>query len=124
MKTTRAITQSKGRKRQPLPDGQEQLCRHGIPPLMCHLCNPPDNIPAATATPTGRAEAGAKTLPPAAGTLTLSEKLMETARLIGKSAFSKETLIVQAWQRWPQEFGLPGYRPQYPDSNRVATVLY
>jgi hypothetical protein len=38
-------------------------------------------------------------------------------------AFTAEDLIVRAWQRWPDYFGLQGYAKQYPDSNRVLTKI-
>ena len=41
----------------------------------------------------------------------------------GQSPFSAEALIVAAWQKYPQTFGLKGYAEQYPDSNKVLTSI-
>src|SRR5262249_23339615 len=41
----------------------------------------------------------------------------------GESQFSAEDLIVAAWRKFPQTFGLKGYTDQYPDSNKVLTSI-
>ena len=46
----------------------------------------------------------------------------------GRSPFSAEDLVVAAWKRFPDAFGLSGHtandgRPLYPDSNRVFAEI-
>lgn len=40
----------------------------------------------------------------------------------GDEEFSAESLMVAAWQKYPETFGLKDYE-QYPDSNKVMTYL-
>ena len=59
--------------------------------------------------------------------LSTSEKLLVAAFQLeqsGKLPFSAEDLVVSAWKRYPDVFGLAGYRDEagrlaYPNSNRV-----
>jgi hypothetical protein len=63
--------------------------------------------------------------------LTVSDKLVLAANDLeskGKSSFTAEDLIVAAWQRYRDSFGLSGYPsedglPAYPDSNRVLVEI-
>jgi hypothetical protein len=58
--------------------------------------------------------------------LTVSEKILLGAHALedtGQSPFSAEALIVSAWQKFPQAFGLKGYADQYPDSNKVLSSI-
>ena len=41
----------------------------------------------------------------------------------GVSPFSAEALVVAAWQKFPDRFGLAGYVERYPDSNKVLASL-
>ncbi|MCS6851154.1 MAG: hypothetical protein NZ700_08310 [Gemmataceae bacterium] len=57
---------------------------------------------------------------------TVPEKILLAAYQLeneGQSPFSAEALIVAAWQKYPQSFGLKGYADQYPDSNKVLTSI-
>jgi hypothetical protein len=64
-------------------------------------------------------------------TLRVYEKLLLAAADLersGKSPFSAEDLVVSAWHRDPETFGLSGYtdengRPLYPNSNRVFAEI-
>jgi hypothetical protein len=38
--------------------------------------------------------------------------------------FTVPALVVAAWKRWPECFGLSGWNAHYPDSNRVVVNLY
>jgi hypothetical protein len=60
-----------------------------------------------------------------ANSLTLEEKLL----LVGieleqnrRSPFSAEDLVIAAWKKFPEAFGLEGY-PDHPDSNRILTRI-
>jgi hypothetical protein len=58
--------------------------------------------------------------------LTVPEKILLGAHALeeaGQSPFSAEALIVSAWQKFPQAFGLKGYAEQYPDSNKVLSSI-
>ncbi|MCM3565347.1 hypothetical protein [Hydrogenophaga intermedia] len=57
--------------------------------------------------------------------LTVSEKLLLAALAVREShpTFSAEDLVVEAWKKYPDTFGLSGYASQYPDSNRVLTNI-
>ncbi len=63
--------------------------------------------------------------------LTVSEKLVLAALELekeGESPFSAEALVVQAWRRFPDTFGLAGYTDNegnllHPDSNRVFAEI-
>jgi hypothetical protein len=65
------------------------------------------------------------------GELTVHEKLLLAAVELeesGKVQFSAEDLVVAAWRRYPNTFGLSGYldeegRPMYPNSNRVFAEI-
>jgi len=65
------------------------------------------------------------------GKLTIAHKLLIAAMELerhGKTSFSAEDLVVSAWQKFPDAFGLRGYlddkkRPIYPDSNRVYAEI-
>jgi hypothetical protein len=57
---------------------------------------------------------------------TVPEKILLGAYALeeaGQSPFSAEALIVSAWQKFPQAFGLKGYADQYPDSNKVLSSI-
>lgn len=63
--------------------------------------------------------------------LSVSDKLLLAAYELeekGQSPFSAEDLVVAAWQKFPDTFGLAGYRSEggklsYPDSNRVFAEI-
>ena len=63
--------------------------------------------------------------------LSVSEKLLIAAYDLearGHTPFSAEDLVVSAWQRFPDTFGLAGYRSpdghlSHPDSNRVFAEI-
>jgi len=63
--------------------------------------------------------------------LSVSEKLLLAAYDIesrGHTPFAAEDLVVAAWQKYPETFGLAGYRGEdgrmlYPDSNRVFAEI-
>jgi hypothetical protein len=57
---------------------------------------------------------------------TVPEKILLAAQHLeelGQAPFSAETLIVAAWQKYPQTFGLKGYADLYPDSNKVLASI-
>jgi hypothetical protein len=57
---------------------------------------------------------------------TVSEKVLLAAFALeeeGKSPFSAEALVVSAWRKYPQTFGLRDYTDLYPDSNKVLTSI-
>jgi hypothetical protein len=57
---------------------------------------------------------------------TLPEKILLAAHHLeetGQSPFSAEALIVSAWQKYPNTFGLKGYAEQFPDSNKVLSSI-
>lgn len=41
----------------------------------------------------------------------------------GNADFTAEALIVAAWQKYPDTFGMKGYEGQYPDSNKVISSI-
>lgn len=41
----------------------------------------------------------------------------------GHKSFSAEDFVVAAWRKFPDAFGLAGYRDKYPDSNRVFAEI-
>jgi hypothetical protein len=63
--------------------------------------------------------------------LSVTEKLLLAAYELeenGRRPFSAEDLVVSAWQKFPDAFGLAGYRNNdgslaYPDSNRVFAEI-
>lgn len=63
--------------------------------------------------------------------LSVTEKLLLSAYALeqsGRTPFSAEDLVVQAWKTFPNTFGLGGYRDGqghliYPDSNRVFAEI-
>jgi len=63
--------------------------------------------------------------------LTAGDKLLIVACEIhrcGKKRFSAEDLVVAAWERFPETFGLQGYldeqgKPLFPNSNRVYAEI-
>jgi len=63
--------------------------------------------------------------------LNISEKLLLAAYDLeknGRRPFSAEDLVVSAWRKFPDAFGLAGYRDNngqltYPDSNRVFAEI-
>ncbi len=63
--------------------------------------------------------------------LTVPQKLLVAAYELeerGRRPFSAEDLVVSAWRKFPDSFGLPGYRGpdgrlSYPDSNRVFAEI-
>ena len=65
------------------------------------------------------------------GKLSVSDKLLLAAYDLeqeGRKSLSAEDLVVAAWKKFPDVFGLSGYlddegRPAYPDSNRVFAEI-
>lgn len=58
--------------------------------------------------------------------LTVTQKVIMAAHDLeknGQSPFSAEALIVACWKGSPKTFGLKGFADQYPDSNRVLSVI-
>lgn len=57
--------------------------------------------------------------------LTVPEKLLVAALRARESSatFTAEDLVVEAWQLYPDTFGLAGYSKLYPDSNRILTNI-
>ena len=63
--------------------------------------------------------------------LGIQDKLLVAAYALeadGKERFSAEALVVMAWKKYPEAFGLAGYtdsdgRPIYPNSNRVYAEI-
>jgi len=58
--------------------------------------------------------------------LTVAEKLLLVGYNLeeqGDSPFSLERLIVDAWKKFPQAFGLQEYMDEHPDSNKVIAAL-
>lgn len=54
------------------------------------------------------------------------EKLLIAAFILeekGRKPFSAEDIVVASWERFPDAFGLSGYRDKYPDSNRVFAEI-
>lgn len=49
--------------------------------------------------------------------------LLAAAELGEGGAFTAEELIVKAWQKYPDHFGLQGFADRYPDSNRVLSKI-
>jgi hypothetical protein len=57
---------------------------------------------------------------------TVPEKILLAADTLdkqGQSPFSAEMLIVSAWERFPNTFGLKGFTDKYPDSNKVLSSI-
>jgi hypothetical protein len=57
---------------------------------------------------------------------TVPEKILVAAEQLeqaGQTPFTAEALVVAAWQRFPNTFGLKGFTDQYPDSNKVLSSL-
>ena len=57
--------------------------------------------------------------------LTKADKLLLSAAKLeerGERPFSAEQLAVEGWRQFPEDFALQGY-PQYPDSNRVYSLI-
>jgi hypothetical protein len=57
--------------------------------------------------------------------LTVPEKLLLASLEARKrgATFTAEDLVVEAWRKYPDTFGLSGYSELYPDSNRVLTNI-
>ena len=58
--------------------------------------------------------------------LTVGDKLLIAALGLedrGKRPFSAEDLVVAAWRKFPDVFGLAGYSDEHPDSNRVFVEI-
>ena len=55
--------------------------------------------------------------------LSKANLLLEAAQTLPQP-FSWEDLVVRAWEKHSEAFGLKGYRALYPDSNRVSATLY
>jgi hypothetical protein len=56
----------------------------------------------------------------------LDEKVLIAAYYLeksGQSPFTAEDLVIAAWKKYPDAFGLEGYGDKYPDSNRVFTKI-
>jgi hypothetical protein len=57
---------------------------------------------------------------------TVPEKILLAASQLeerGQSPFTAEALIVDAWRKYPQTFGLKGFEDQHPDSNKVLASI-
>jgi hypothetical protein len=57
---------------------------------------------------------------------TLPEKILLAAFGLeeqGQTPFTAEALVVAAWEKYSQAFGLKGFEDRYPDSNKVLTAL-
>ena len=57
---------------------------------------------------------------------TVPEKILLAAENLekqGQSPFSAEALIVAAWQRFPNTFGLKGFAEKHPDSNKILSSI-
>ena len=54
---------------------------------------------------------------------TRAAKLVKAAEAIGKSEFTLADLVVAAWKKYPQQFGMRGMA-EWPDSKTVAVELY
>jgi hypothetical protein len=57
---------------------------------------------------------------------TVPEKILVAAdqlERLGQTPFTAESLIVAAWQKFPNTFGLKGFAELYPDSNKVLSSL-
>jgi hypothetical protein len=64
--------------------------------------------------------------PPSAPARTIAQQVLLAAALLeqqGHVPFTAEALIVTSWQNSPRSFGLKGYAEQYPDSNRILSVI-
>ena len=58
--------------------------------------------------------------------MSLDEKVLLAAYALekdNKTSFSAEDLVIAAWKKFPDAFGLAGYGLEYPDSNRVFTKI-
>ncbi|MGA2623156.1 MAG: hypothetical protein ABSF91_04820 [Bacteroidota bacterium] len=58
--------------------------------------------------------------------LSLDEKVLLAAYDLEKNhktPFSAEDLVIAAWKKFPDAFGLEGHGDEYPDSNRVFTKI-
>lgn len=58
--------------------------------------------------------------------LTQADQLLLTAKELsdmGKSPFTKESLVLSAWTRWPQTFGLEGFQLSHPDTHLAYSAL-
>jgi hypothetical protein len=58
---------------------------------------------------------------------TVPELILDAARELeaspGGAPYTVERLAVFAWQKWPQRFGLAGYKELHPDPNLVRCVM-
>lgn len=57
---------------------------------------------------------------------TVPEKILLAADQLdqgGQSPFTAEALIVAAWEKFPNTFGLKGFAEKYPDSNKILSSL-
>jgi len=64
-------------------------------------------------------------VPTVAG-ITVSEKVLLAAHALeeaGQSPFSAEALVVSAWKKYPDTFGLKDFTNLYPDSNKVLSCI-
>lgn len=55
-----------------------------------------------------------------------TEKIIVAAAYLedrGQSPFSSEDLIVEAWNRFMDSFGLAGHETSFPDSNKIITSI-
>jgi hypothetical protein len=58
--------------------------------------------------------------------ITVSEKVLLAAHALeeaGQSPFSAEALVVSAWKKFPDTFGLKDFTGLYPDSNKVLSCI-
>lgn len=56
---------------------------------------------------------------------TIPEKILLAAADVAKlrSPWPIAQLVVKAWEKWPQTFGLHGYENQYPNANVVISAM-
>ena len=57
--------------------------------------------------------------------LTVQERILLAANELSKESdvFTAEQLVVAAWRRYRDQFGLQGFAREYPDSNRILTKI-
>ena len=41
-----------------------------------------------------------------------------------RQPFTMSAAVVAVWHEFPREFGLAGYEDEYPDSNKVESLMY
>lgn len=93
-------------------------CKHGQRTDECAACRPADPEPEPPA-PEQPAE------PPPPPPQSARDHLLAAAReLTAAGPFAPTALIIAAWQRAPNLFGLSGATTQHPDARKVAVQLF